>query len=173
MFLKRTGSFVAAVLYFFAAHIYDGLCYTVSNLFSYPVAICLMSAVLFSLSTSLVILHDRLEKCLAWDILQINEINRLVNTNSIAQYKLSQRFTRWIIRKGRWWVHIVGSFTIGPPIVTLILREKNNLKFSLFYLGSGTLISVLTWVTVWSGVGKLTWNQLIKPLLQTVINSLR
>jgi len=168
---QRIGGLIAAILYFLAAHVYDSLCYVVSNLFSYPVAILIMTTVLLLASTALVGLHDRLREFFQWDILGINEINSLANTASTAPLKFSQRFTRWLIRKGHWWIHVIGSFTIGPPVVTLLLREKGKWPSSAFYLASGSLISAGGWVTIWSGIGKFTWNQYIWPFMQTIMRN--
>ena len=164
-------NFIVAVLYFFAAHMYDGLCYAVSNIVSYPMAIFIMTAILFSASAVLVLLHDELRELFLWDILNINKINDLAKTNSIAKYRLIERLMRWAIQRGHWWVHVIGSATIGPPLVTLLLRKKGNWKSSLSYLTSGTLISVIIWVTIWAGVGKLTWNQYVRPIIQTLLIS--
>lgn len=168
--LKTVKNFVIATLYFLAAHMYDGLCYAVSNIVSYPMAIFIMTAILFSASAVLVFLHDELREHFLWDILDINRINTLTNTNSIAKYRLIERLMRWAVQKGHWWIHVIGSATIGPPVVTLLLRKKGNWKSSLFYLISGTLISVIIWVTIWAGVGKLTWNHYVKPFIQNIID---
>ena len=169
--LKKLGSWAAAILYFLAAHIYDGLCCAVSNLYPYPVALGIMTAVLFSISTALVILHDQLRKFFQWDILGINEINRLAMIDHLEPHKISQRLTLWILRQGHWWIHIIGSALIGPPVVTLLLRKDESWKSNLVYLTSGTLISVLVWVTAWTGIGQLIWNRLIRPWVHTVMHS--
>lgn len=169
VWLKMVRNFIVTALYFLAAHVYDGLCYAVSNIVSYPMAIFIMTAILFSTSAVLVFLHDELRKSFQWDILGINQINNLANTNSIPKYRLIERLMKWAIQRGRWWIHVIASATIGPPVVTLLLRKKENWKSSLFYLTSGTLISVMIWVTIWAGVGKLTWNQYVKPFIQTLL----
>lgn len=168
--LEKIRNVAAAALYFLAAHIYDGLCYAVSNIVSYQVALVIMTAILFSASAALVYLHDLLSKLFLWDILRIKEINNLVNANSISKNKLSEKLLRWIFRRGRLWIHLLGSITIGPPVVTLLLRKKENWKSTLFYLVSGTLLSVSVWVTIWAGVGKVTWEQYVMHLIQTAIN---
>lgn len=171
--LKRIGSLVAAVFYFLTAHFYDGLCYVVSNLVPYPVAILTMTGVLLLASTALVALHDRLREFFRWDILGIDEINMVTNAASTVPHKLTHRLTHWLVRKGHWWIHIIGSFTIGPPVVTILLREKNKWQSSAFYLVTGSLISAIGWVTIWSGVGKLTWDQYVWPFIQTLTDSWR
>lgn len=169
VYLKTVMNFIVAALYFLAAHMYDGLCYAVSNIVSYPMAIFIMTAILFSVSVVLVFLHDELRELFLWDILDINKINNLADKNSITKYRLIEMLTRWAIQRGHWWIHIIGSATIGPPVVTLLLRKKGNWKSSLFYLISGTLISVIIWVTIWAGVGKLTWTQYVRPFIQTLL----
>lgn len=168
--LEKIRNVAAAVLYFLAAHIYDGLCYAVSNLVSYQVALVIMTAVLFFASAALVLLHDLLGEFFLWDILGIKEINNLINANSISKNKLSEKLLCWAFRRGRLWIHVIGSITIGPPVITLLLRKKENWKSTLFYLVSGTLLSVSVWVTIWAGVGKVTWEQYVMPLIQTAIN---
>ena len=165
--LKRIGNFVAAGLYFFAAHIYDGLCYAVSSIVSYPMALFMMTALLFSASVALVLLHEVLRERFQWDILGMHEINRLTMTSGIPKHHFFKRLMRWALNRGRWWILLIGSFTVGPPVVTLLLA-KENWKSRLSYLASGTLISVLIWVTIWAGVGELTWNQYVIPLIETL-----
>lgn len=172
-FLKRARNIAAATLYFLAAHLYDGLCCAISNIYPYPVALGIMIIVLFSVSTMLVIMHDQLRLYFRWDVLDINELNRLSRTDRLETIKISERFTRWLLQKGHGWIHLIGSLTIGPPIVTLLLRKQECWKANLFYLTSGTLISVLFWVTVWAGIGQLTLNRFIRPFAQTVTASWR
>jgi hypothetical protein len=168
--LKKVWNIIAAGLYFLVAHIYDGICYAVSNIVSYSMALFVMTIILFSASVILVVLHDRLRERFSWDVLGINEINNLAMTDQIPKHQLFKRLLRWAIRRGHWWIHIIGSTTIGPPVVALLLRKKGTWSASIFYLASGTLISVTLWVTIWAGVGKLTWQQYVRPLIQPLLN---
>lgn len=172
-FLKRAGNIATATLYFLAAHLYDGLCCAISNIYPYPVALVIMTTVLFSASILLVMVHDQLRLYFRWDVLGINELNRLSRTGQLETHKISERFTRWLLQKGHGWIHLIGSLTIGPPIITLLLRKQECRKANLFYLTSGTLISVLFWVTVWAGIGQFTWNRFVRPFAQTVTASWR
>jgi hypothetical protein len=169
--LEKVRNFIAAILYFLAAHLYDGLCYAVSNIVSYPVALFIMTVVLFSASVILVQLHDVMRKRFLWDVLGINKINNLAITDRIPKHKFFKRLLKWAMHRGHWWIHIIGSATIGPPVATLLLRKKGSWQSSLSYLTSGTLISVIIWVTIWAGVGKLTWNQYVRPCIQTLLNN--
>ena len=151
--LRNIGNLLAAVLYFFAAHLYDGICFAVSSIFSYPEALCIMTAVLFSVSAVSVILHKALRERFGWDILGMNEISRLVHAD-IPKHKYFKRIMKWTLSKGHRWVFVIGSCTVGPPVVTLLLQEKNSRKSGWFYLVSGTIISVLVWVSIWTGIGQ-------------------
>ncbi len=150
--LRKTGNVIAAALYFFAAHLYDGLCFAVSSIFSYPEALCIMTAVLLSASIILLFLHETLGERFQWDILGMNEISRTAYADSIPKHKYFRRLMRWTLSKGHRWFFIIGSVTVGPPVVTLLLQEKNNWKSRWFYLVAGTLISVTVWVSIWSGI---------------------
>ncbi len=155
VWLKNIGNLIAAALYFFAAHIYDGLCFAISNLFSYPEALGLMTAFLLFVSILLVFLHEKLNERFQWDILGMNEINRLAHIKNIPRHQYFKRLMQWALSQGHWWVFFIGSFTVGPPVITLLLQQLNNWKSRWFYLVAGTLISVFVWVTIWAGIGKL------------------
>lgn len=168
--IKKFRNIIAAVIYFSLAHIYDGICYTVSNLVTYPEALLIMAAFLFSVSLALVYLHKLMRKRFSWDIVGLNKLIKLEEEKDIPKYRIFKRLLRWTMRKGHWWIHIIGSCLIGPPVVTVLLSKKGSWKSGFFYLSSGTLISVIVWVTVWSGVGKLTWNQFVRPVIQGLLN---
>lgn len=152
--LKNIGNLIVASLYFLAAHLYDGICFAVSNLVSYPEALLIMTATLLFISILLVFLHQKLNERFGWDILGMNEINRLAHIENIPTHQYFKRLMRWSLSKGHWWVFFIGSATVGPPVIALLLQQPNNLKSLWFYLVTGTLISVFTWVTIWSGIGK-------------------
>jgi hypothetical protein len=162
--IRRIGSFIIAVLYFLAAHIYDGICYMVSNVFGYLQALGIMSLLLFLASAILVWLHGFARGRFGWDVLGLTDLNQLRNTESIPTRRAFKRLIRWTLRKGQWWVFGIGSIFLGPAIVTPLLQQEGNQKSALFYLAAGTLLSVLFWVSLWSGVGALTWKQYVLPL---------
>lgn len=164
----RIKDVVVAVLYFAGAHLYDGLCYAVSNIFSYPRALAIMAVILFLLSLLLVGLHGLTQRRLGWDVIGLNGINRLKDQEDIPPHRIFKRLTRWTLRGGRWGVLVAGSIFIGPPVVALLLREEERARSTFFYLVIGTLLSVVFWVTVWSGVGQLTWNQYVLPLTRRI-----
>ncbi len=161
---KKKRNWLVAALYFVGAHWYDGICYMVSNAFSYPKALLIMYGFLFSLSSLLIPLHYLVKKYFSWDMLGLDEVNELRNREDIPRHQIVKRAMRWALRKGRRETFFVGSILIGPPIITPILRKKGNLGSSIFYLTTGTFVSVIFWVTLWSGVGLFTWEQYVKPL---------
>jgi hypothetical protein len=58
---------------------------------------------------------------------------------------------------------------LGPPIVTVLQGQGGQrLLPATLLLAGATLISVVFWVTVWSGVGLVTWNQYVLPLVRLV-----
>jgi hypothetical protein len=156
-----------AVLYFLAAHVYDGVCYSVSNLYGYGDAVAIMSAVLFAVSAFLVVVHDLAASYLEWDILGLAGLNALRSAD-IPPRRVFKRLTRWTLQKGRWWIFALGSIFLGPPVVTPLLREGGCRRSAILLLAGGTLISVAFWVTVWSSVGLVTWNQYVLPLARAM-----
>jgi hypothetical protein len=162
--IQNIVNFIVAVLYFVTAHVYDGICYAVSNVFSYLQALGIMSVLLFSVSAILVGLHGFTRGRFGWDVLGLTDLNQLRNTESISAHRVFKRLIRWTLRKGQWWVFGIGSIFLGPAIITPLLQKEGNRKSALFYLAAGTAFSVLFWVSLWSGVGALTWKQYVLPL---------
>lgn len=157
-------SFVA-VVYFSAAYGYDAICYIVSNALGYRKALWVMSVFLFSISAALVFLHDRIVKRYAWDILGLAGLRGIARSGVVPKYGVCERTFLWSLKRGRLWLHVIGSCIVGPPVVTLLLRKKGSILSTIFYLTTGTFIAVGFWVTVMSGVGRLTWHQFVSPAI--------
>lgn len=166
--LRAVRDTTIAVAYFLLAHVYDGLCYVVSNLYSYGKALVLMSIVLFPVSALLVALHSAAAHRWGWDILGLAALSAIQNERGIPPRRFFKRFVQWTLNQGRWWIFGIGSIFIGPPVITPILAKKNKPLSALSYLAGGSLLSVVFWVTVWSGVGLFTWRQYILPLFRSL-----
>ena len=164
----RAKNWIVGALYFLGVHWYDGVCYAISNSFSYPKAFSIMFVFLFFLSAILVPLHYLIKKFFSWDMLGLEEANELKNKKDIPKRQLIKRAMRWSLRKGHWWTFFIGSITVGPPIITPLLRKKGDWKSSMFYLFTGTFVSVAFWVSVWSGVGVVTWKQYVIPAFKYI-----
>lgn len=156
-------SIALAVLYFLAAHAYDGVCYAVSNMFTFPKAIVIMYVILLAVSAALVSFQELALKYWHWDALGLEALNVLKDEKHISSRRIFKRLARWMLRKGHWWIFGIGSVVLGPPIITPMLEKRGSKKSRLFYLMSGTFVSTAFWVTVWNGVGKMTWNQYVVP----------
>lgn len=156
------------VVYFFGAHLYDGVCYAVSNLYSYPKALLIMSAFLLLLSVMLAALHCTVRRRIGWDVLGLRELGSLRDRHDLPPHRIFRRLAAWTLNHGRWWFFTVGSLFLGPPVVAVLLGEGRSRLAAMLLLAGATLMSVVFWVTVWSGVGFLTWNQHVRPLVRMV-----
>lgn len=160
---------IVTVLLFLGYLWYDGVCYVISNRYGYLRALGIMSIFLFALSVLLVFVHELANKYFSWDILGLQHINELRNNNQLPKHKLFKRFMRWVMTNGYWTIYLVGPWTVGPFIVALLLRKEEKWKENMLYIIPGTLISVIFWVTVWTGVGVLTWKQFVVPLYNKIM----
>lgn len=153
----------AVIIYFAGAHIFDALYVFTSKEFSYFTAMGIMFLVLAGVSAVLVSSHGRVKAKNGWDALGLDHLNQLRDENDIPPSKVGKRFKRWCMRR-RLTIFVFGSCLIGPPVVTILLRKPGSLPDSIFYILSGTLISVVTWVTVWKGFWSV-WALYIKPVI--------
>jgi hypothetical protein len=153
-----------AILMIVAYHCYDGICYAVSNLLGYFQAILIMSALLLFLSVVFVYLHEFLFVTYSWDMLGLQHLNDLKYEMQIPQHRIFKRLLKKVMIGGYWWIYFVGPLIIGPHVVTILLRRGNKLSQNLTYIIPGTLLSAVFWVSMWAGVGFLTWDRLVKPL---------
>jgi hypothetical protein len=157
---------LAALFIFAAYHWYDGLCYFVSNTFSFIEAVFVMSLVLFLASLAFVYLHEFMARKYSWDMLGLERLKELGRDVGIPRHRIFKKLLKRVLSGGYWAIYLLGPLTIGPPIVAILLRKKKNLKQNLSFIIPGTLLSAVFWVSVWTGVGALTWNQFILPLLE-------
>lgn len=123
----------------------------------------IMFLVLAGVSVVLVSFHGRVKAKTGWDALGLDHLNQLRDERDIPTSKFGKRFKRWCMRR-RLTIFVFGSCFIGPPVVTILLRKPGSLSDSVFYILSGTLISVVTWVTVWKGFWGV-WAMYIKPAI--------
>ncbi|MBF0555894.1 MAG: hypothetical protein HQK96_15320 [Nitrospirae bacterium] len=124
-----------------------------------------MFLILFTLSLIFVYLHGFLEKKYSWDMLGLQQLNELKYDNKIPNHRIFKRLLKQMMLKGYWWIYFIGALIVGPPIVTILLRREKSLSQNLLYIIPGTLLSVVFWVSIWTGVGIVTWNQFVKPFL--------
>ena len=161
---------VLAILFPFY-HLYDGLCYVVANAFGFFNGLMVMFAILFPISVGVVYLHAFCKKKYGWDMLSIGKVNELMNREiEIPRHKIFKRFIAWTFQKGGFIaIYLIVPIIFGPFISAIILRKKNNLLQNLAYIIPGTILSVVFWVSVWTGAGFLTWEKYILPLYQKMI----
>jgi len=161
---RRAADAGVGIAYFIGAHLYDGLCYAVSSLYSYPKALAIMFIILLLISLILVALHRFAESRLGWDVLGLQRLGSLKNCQDIPAHRIFRRLVAWTLRRGRCGVFLVGSILLGPPVVTVLLSDERSRRRAIPILVGGTLVSVAFWVTVWSGVGFFTWKQYVLPI---------
>ena len=113
----------------------------------------IMFLILGGTSILLVPLHGEVKGKLGWDVMGLERLNRLQDEKNIPRQSIGKRFTRWLVQR-RLTIFLFGPCFVGPPIVTILLRRPHSLADNIFYILSGTLISVVVWVTVWKGF----WN---------------
>lgn len=165
---RRVSDAGVAVAYFIGAHLYDGLCYAMSSLYSYPKALAIMFVILFLISLILVASHRLAESRLGWDVLGLRDLGSLKNRQDIPGHRIFRRLVAWTLRRDRCGIFLVGSILLGPPVVTVLLGDERNRRRDISLIASGTLVSVAFWVTVWSGVGLFTWKQYVLPFVRMV-----
>jgi hypothetical protein len=160
---KKTLNVALGPVYFLGAHWYDGFCYVVSNALPLSQAFVFMFFFLASLSAVLVFIHEITERRMGWDIMNLQEFKDRDQNKIIPPWRAFKRFKRWMVLNSRitFWL---GSWTVGPPIVTILLRKEANWKQNMVYILPGSLLSVLIWVPIWTGLGEITWKQYIVPL---------
>ena len=161
---RRASDAGVGIAYFIGAHLYDGLCYAVSSLYSYPMALVIMFVILFLISLILVAFHRLAESRLSWDILGLRDLGSLKNRQDIPAHRIFRRLVAWTLRRGRGGIFLVGSILLGPPVVAVLLGDERSRRRAILLIAGGTLASVAFWVTVWSGVGLFTWKQYVLPL---------
>lgn len=154
---------VAVIVYFAGAHLFDALYVFTSKEFSYFTAMGIMFLFLAGVSAVLVSSHANIKAKTGWDVLGLDHLNQLRDERDIPSNKFGQRFTRWCMRR-RLTIFIFGSCLVGPPVMTILLRKPGSLPDNIFYIFSGTLISVVIWVTVWKGFWGV-WTLYIKPII--------
>jgi hypothetical protein len=160
-------NFVAGLLYFAGAHAFDALYAIASNKLSYLSAIGSMFIVLAVVSGVLVAIHAETMQRTGWDVLGLDRLNKLRDEKDIPKSSPKRRFTRWCMRR-RLAIFTLGSCILGPPVVTILLRKPGSLPDSMFYTFSGTLISVVVWVTAWKGIWSV-WIIYIKPVIHGAV----
>ncbi len=159
--------FVATVLGWLY-YLYDIFSYVVSNKFNFFSSVFILSAILLLCSLIFVFIHQWTRKKRGYDILGLEKFNQL-SQEDVQRYRFFRRFLKWIMCR-RVTIYFLGSIFIGPHVVALLLRKNEKMSSTIcFYLIPTTLISVLTWVLIMKGVGLLTWNQYVKPFLDSVI----
>jgi hypothetical protein len=168
---RRISDAGVGIGYFIGAHLYDGLCYSVSSLYSYPKALAIMLVILFLVSLILVTFHRIAESRLGWDVLELGDLRRLKNRQDISAHRIFRRLVAWTLRRGRGGIFLVGSILLGPPVVAVLLNDERSRRRAILLVVGGTLVSVVFWVTVWSGVGLFTWKQYVLPLGKMVLPS--
>lgn len=162
--LKSLTNVIVAVILFGLYHVYDGVCYAVSNMYELASALIIMCIILFSASMVLVFLHQVIGEKFGWDVLGLEELNALKSAE-IPNRKIFKRLTRWIMRR-TWTIYWIGAIILGPPFVALLLRKDKSWYLTITkYVIPGTLISVFFWVFSWRGIGMFTWEQYVKPFL--------
>ena len=162
----RLKNLVAVIIYFAGAHVFDALYALTSKEFGYFTAMGIMFMVLAGVSVLLVLFHARIIQKTGWDVLGLERLNKLRDEKHIPQHRIGKRLTRWFMRR-RLTLFLIGSCFIGPPVVTILLRKNDSVTDNLFYILSGTLISVVTWVTVWKGFW-IVWALYIKPAVHWI-----
>ena len=145
-------------LYLFGAHWYDALCAYISNELSYVHALIFMTVFLFLISVLVV----WLEKRFGLDLMDLKEFSGPGASNTIPRWRILKRLMRWSTktRKTTFWL---GSILIGPPVVAALLRKDSSWKENFRYIVPGALLSVVFWVSLYTGIGIFTWEQYIKP----------
>lgn len=162
---KKGKNAIVVIVYFILVHLYDGLCYAVSNALGFLRAFAVMSILLFVVSVLIVLLHETVGRKYSWDICELEHLNKLKHEEMIPRYKFFKRLLRWTMRKGYYAIYFIIPCVIGPFVSAIILRKDNSWRQNLTYIIPGTLMSVTAWVTIWTGVGALTWQQYIIPTI--------
>ncbi|MBI5694286.1 MAG: hypothetical protein HZC51_00905 [Nitrospirae bacterium] len=153
----------AATAYFAGTHAFDALYALTCKEFSYFAAMGIMYAVLAGVSIVLVMFHAVLKHRTGWDVLGLESLNNLRDEEDNQSGRRGRWIQRWLLRR-RLTILVLGPCFIGPPVVTILLRKDDNIVDSAFYILSGTLISVVTWVTVWKGFWTIL-RKYVSPLL--------
>lgn len=137
--------------YLAGAHAFDALYAIVSKAFSYFTAIGIMVLILGSVSIIFVFGHKKIKEKYDWDALELDHLNALRSEKDIPRKMLWKRFQKWMMQR-RITIFIFGSIAIGPPVITILLRKCPDDKVdNAFYIFSGTLLSVVFWVSSWTG----------------------
>lgn len=153
-----------AIIYLAAAHVFDGVYGFVSAKYNYLDAMSIMFFILTIVSVIAVLSHAWVKERFGWDILELDELNHLGDLQYITPSEKWKRFKRWIMRRRLIGIFLCGSIVIGPPVVTVLLRKPKSLADNIFYIFSGTLLSVVFWVTSWKGFWT-TWDLCIIPAI--------
>ena len=154
---------MVAVVYFTGAHAFDVLYAFASKRYSYFAAMSIMALSLVGVSVMLVSIHGKVQERYGWDVLGLEHLNRLRDQKDILRHQAWKRFMRWLMRR-RLTIFTFGSCLVGPPVVAILLRRPGSQADNVFYILSGTLISVVTWVTFWKGFWNV-WALYIKPII--------
>jgi len=160
--MLRLKNLSAAIIYFVGAHAFDVMYAIVSRMYDYFAAMAIMFIALASVSVVMVLFHARIKNSTGWDVLGLDRLNGLTDEN-IKQGEVGRRLIRWCMRR-RLTIVVFGSCLIGPPVVTVLLRRPGCRLDNVVYILSGTLLSVVTWVTVWKGFWNV-WSAYIKPAI--------
>ena len=156
--ILKTRDLIALLILLIIYHGYEVFCYIMSNIFQYYLSVVLCASTLFSVSTSLVFLHDWFLSRFDWDALRLQYINSLGQDDNIPSYHLMKQLTRFMLRKGFWAIFVLGPIILGPFITTVLLRQRKIWRTTLIYALSGSLFNALFWVGIMEGVGMLTWS---------------
>ena len=149
---------LALIVLLLAYHTYELLCYIISNMFPYFVAVAICAVELFLVSLLLIYLHDWFLQNYSWDALKLQFINALREEDNIPPYRLMKRLTRFILRHGFWAVFVFGPVILGPFVVTMLLRRRKTWETMVAYALSGSIFSALFWVAFMQGLGMFTWR---------------
>ena len=156
--ILKTRDLIALLLLLIIYHGYEVFCYVMSNIFQYYISVVLCASALFSVSTSLVFLHDWFLSRFSWDALRLQYVNSLRQEDDIPSYHFIKKLTRFILLKGFWAIFVIGPIILGPFITTVLLRQRKTWRTTLIYALSGSLFNALFWVGVMEGVGIFTWS---------------
>jgi len=163
---RRLKNPVAAIIYFAGVHAFDALYALTCKEFSYFASMGIMLTALAGVSIVLIELHEWIGKRTGWDVIGLESLNRLRDVEDNPPARVGRRIKRWCMRR-RLTIFIFGSCLVGPPVVTILLRRPGRWVDNVFYILSGTLISVVTWVTVWKGFWNF-WATYIKPAVHWI-----
>jgi hypothetical protein len=154
---RKLREVLALAFLFLIYHVYEALCYILSNLHAYYVAAPMFAAALFLGSMGLIVLHDFLKNRFGWDALALQYINSLREDQSMPPYDLGKRLARFVLQKGFWAIFVFGPIILGPFIITLLLRHHKSWKVHVIYAACGSLFNALFWVAFMKALGVLTW----------------